>query len=145
MGLCVLCVVRVCVGENYSNQFIFRNFPTEFHGSHADCLAGDQAPCLRSEGGGMTSVASAGRDTGTFNWRRVEWRLRGITGNVLSLHHRHHNQAPITTVASSATTPATARQLMWENISEHFKILLRFFSSLINIQTVPVGRARLGQ
>ena len=48
--------VPVCVGENYSNQFIFRNFPTEFHGSHADCLAGDQAPCLRSPGGGMTSA-----------------------------------------------------------------------------------------
>lgn len=31
---------------------------------------------------------------------------------------------------------------MWENISERFKILLRFFSSLINIQTVPVGQAR---
>ena len=47
--------VCLCVGENYSNQFIFRNFPTEFHGSHADCLAGDQAPCLRGPGGGMTS------------------------------------------------------------------------------------------
>ena len=52
VGSCVL----VCVGENYSNQFIFRNFPTEFHGSHADCLAGDQAPCLRGPGGGMTSA-----------------------------------------------------------------------------------------
>ena len=40
-----------CVGENYSNQFIFRNFPTEFPSSHADCLTGDQAPCLRSRAG----------------------------------------------------------------------------------------------
>ena len=41
-----------CVSvRNNSNQFIFRNFPTEFPSSHADCLTGDQAPCLRSRAG----------------------------------------------------------------------------------------------
>ena len=30
---------------------------------------------------------ASGRDTGTFNWKRVEWESRG--DNVLLLHHRH--------------------------------------------------------
>ena len=90
--------VCLCVGENYSNQFIFRNFPTEFHGSHADCLAGDQAPCLRGPGGGM----SVARHTGG-GWSAEREGIRVIITS--SPHHSHHLACHWSLVTAAA--PAT--------------------------------------